>query len=321
MRVAVTGAAGFVGRRAVLDLRAAGLDIVPLVRRASGGEHEIVVGDLAEIGPTLSLPPLDACLHLAGRAHVLNDAADDPMEAYRRTNVEGTRRLLAAVIRAGCRHFVYVSSVKAAGERSVGAPLNPDDPMRPEDPYGISKAEAETLVREMCEAAGIAWTILRPPLVYGPGVAANFQRLLRLALSGLPLPLGAARNRRSMVFVGNLADAMRAVLTTPAGHGRVFYVSDGEDVSTVDLIRRIARAGERRAWLVPVPQAVLAIAAHLAGKTGEVRRLFDDLQVDARPLNEALDWNPPYTVDEALRLTIAGLPGHGGGSSEGGATR
>ena len=315
MRVAISGAGGFVGRRAIVDLRAAGLDVVPLVRRPGGADGEIVVGDLAEMAPALALPPFDACLHLAGRAHKLNDVAEDPLEAYRSTNVEGTRRLLDAAIRAGCRHFVYVSSAKAAGERSTGEPLHPDGPMRPEDPYGISKAEAEVLVRETCDGAGIGWTILRPPLVYGPGVAANFDRLLRLALSGLPLPLGAARNRRSMIFVGNLVDAMRAVLTTPESRGRVFYVTDGEDLSTADLIRRIARAGGKRAWLLAVPRSLLAIPAGLAGKGGEFRRLFDDLQVDARPTCEALGWRPPYTVDQALELTVAGLPGRGGGGA------
>ncbi|CAN7274449.1 NAD-dependent epimerase/dehydratase family protein [Brevundimonas sp. LjRoot202] len=313
MRVAISGARGFVGRRTVKDLGAAGFDVVPLVRRSGGTDDEIAVGDLAEIAPTLALPAIDACLHLAGRAHKLNDAAEDPLAAYRSTNVEGTRRLLDAVIRAGCRHFVYVSSVKAAGERSTAGPLHPDDPMHPEDPYGVSKAEAEILVRETCDAAGIGWTILRPPLVYGPGVAANFHRLLRLALSGLPLPLGAATNRRSMVFVGNLADAMRAVLTTPESRGRTFYVTDGEDVSTADLIRRIARAGGKRAWLLPVPRTLLALPARLVGKGGEFRRLFDDLQVDARPLREALHWTPPYSVDQALQLTVGGLQGQGGG--------
>jgi nucleoside-diphosphate-sugar epimerase len=312
MRVAVSGAAGFVGRRAVLDLRAAGLDIVPLVRRPCGGDHEVVLGDLGEIAPTLALPRIDACLHLAGRAHVLNDTAEDPLAAYLHINVEGTRRLLDAVIRAGCRHFVYVSSVKAAAERSTGEPLHPDEPMCPEDPYGISKAAAESIVREICDTAGIAWTIVRPPLVYGPGVRANFHRLLRLALSGLPLPLGAAMNRRSMVFVGNLTDAMRAVLTTPASHGHVFYVTDGEDLSTADLIRRIAHADGSRASLFAFPRALLEIAAHVAGKGGELRRLFDDLQVDARPLCELLHWSPPYTVDQALVLTVAGLQVKGG---------
>lgn len=309
MRIAITGAGGFVGRRAVADLRAAGFDVVPIVRRPTGADGEIIVGDLAKIAPTQPLPPLDACLHLAGRAHVLTDDAEDPLVAYRSTNVEGTRRLLAAVIAAGCRHFVYVSSVKAAGERSGGRPLHPDDPVQPEDPYGISKAEAEDLVRTVCSAAGVAWTIVRPPLVYGPGVPANFHRLLKLALSGLPLPLGAARNRRSMLFVGNLADALRAVLATKESHGRVFYVTDGDDVSTADLIRRIAQAGGRRARLIPVPRALLAVPARLLGKGGEFRRLFDDLEVDGRPTREALDWSPPYTVDQGLELTVAGLPG------------
>lgn len=312
MRVAVSGAAGFVGRRAVKDLTSAGFDVLPLVRRQGGVAGEIVLGDLDEMPPGQALPPLDACLHLAGRAHVLNDAAEDPLAAYRSTNVEGTRRLLEAVIRAGCRHFVYISSAKAAGERSTGRPLHPDDAVNPEDPYGISKAEAETLVRERCEAAGIGWTILRPPLVYGPGVTANFNRLLRLARSGLPLPLGAARNLRSMVFVGNLVDAMRAVLTTPASRGRIFYVTDGEDVSTEDLVRRIAKVDGRQAWLIPVPRALLAAPAGLLGKGGEIRRLFDDLQVDGRPLCEALEWRPLHTLDEGLRLTVADLPGRGG---------
>lgn len=315
MRVAITGASGFVGRRTLTDLTAAGFEVVRIERRSSGGAYEIAVGDLAELPSTLTLPPLDACVHLAGRAHVLKDVSGDPLELYRQTNVEGTRRLLDAVIRAGCGHFIYVSSVKAGGERSAGVPVHPDGPMHPEDAYGVSKAETEALVREVCGAAGIAWTIVRPPLVYGPGVPANFHKLMRIALSGLPLPLGAAHNRRSMVFVGNLSDAIRTMLTNPASWNRVFHVTDDEDVSTADLIRRIARAGGRRAWLLPFPRALLAIPAGLAGKGGEFRRLFDDFQVDVRPTCEALDWRPPFKVDQALALTVAALPGRGGGAA------
>lgn len=318
MRVAITGAGGFIGRRTVIDLRAAGFELVPVVRRAEGIDDEVVVGDLAQMPPGLALPPLDACLHLAGRAHVLKDTSDDVLAAYRSTNVEGTRRLLDAAIRAGCQHFIYVSSAKAAGERSTGgALLHPDDSMHPEDAYGISKAEAEAAVRQACAAAGIAWTIVRPPLVYGPGATANFHRLLRLALSGLPLPLGAAHNRRSMVFVGNLTDAMKTMLTVPESRDRVFYVTDGEDLSIADLVRRIAHAGGKRARLVAIPRALLAVAARLAGKNDEFRRLFDDLQVDARPTTVVLDWAPPHTVDEALRLTVAALTSRGGGTKVG----
>lgn len=306
MRVALTGAGGFVGRRVLSDLVACGVDVVPLVRKPGGIVGERVVGDLAELSADCDLPPADVCLHLAGRAHVMNDSADDVLAAYRRTNVEGTRRLLDAVIRSGIRRFVFVSSVKAAGERSPsGRPLRPEDAMHPEDAYGVSKAEAEALVREVCEAAGISWTIVRPPMVYGPGVPANFRKLVRLALSGLPLPLGAADNRRSMVFVGNLSDALKSTLTAEGAVGRVLYVSDGEDLSTADLVRRIARAGGRRALLVPVPRPVLGLLAALIGKGGEFSRLFGDLQIDSRSAREALGWTPPFTVDEALALTVA----------------
>lgn len=310
MRVALTGAGGFVGRRVLPDLVAAGFDVLPLVRRSGDHAGEIVVGDLAEMSSQQELPSIDVCLHLAGRAHILKDAEGDPLAAYRRTNVEGTRRLLEAVIRSGVQRFVFVSSAKAAGERSPpGRPLQPDDEMHPEDAYGVSKAEAETLVRETCDAAGVSWTIIRPPLVYGPGVPANFGKLMRLSLSGLPLPLGATDNRRSMVFVGNLSDALQSALTARGAAGRVLYVSDGEDLSTADLVRRIARAGGRRAWLVPVPRPVVGLLAGLVGRRGEFNRLFGDLQVDSRPTREALEWAPPFTVDEALALTVAGETG------------
>lgn len=307
MRVILTGAGGFVGRRVLSDLGDAGFDVHSLVRRPSGIAGEFVVGDLAELPADCDLPPADVCLHLAGRAHVMNDPEGDALAAYRRTNVEGTRRLLDAVIRSGVKRFVFVSSVKAAGERSgSGRPLKPDDAIHPEDAYGVSKAEAETLVRTVCESARVSWTIVRPPVVYGQGVPANFGKLVRLSLSGLPLPLGAADNRRSMVFVGNLSDALRSALTAEGAACRVFYVSDGEDLSTADLVRRIARAGGRRALLVPVPRPVLGLLAALIGKGGEFSRLFGDLQVDSRSAREALGWEPPFTVDQALALTVAG---------------
>ena len=210
-----------------------------------------------DIGPDTdwraALAGIDAIVHLAARAHVLRDSSADAHALYRAVNTLGALRLAEAAAAAGVRRFVFLSSVRVHGERSTGAPFTEASPLVAQDPYGRSKAEAERGLAALAAAGRLEPVILRPPLVYGPGARGNFARLVRLVARGVPLPLGAVRNRRSLIFVGNLVDAIVRSLDDPAAAGETFMVSDGEDVSTPELVRRIARALGKPARLVPVP--------------------------------------------------------------------
>jgi nucleoside-diphosphate-sugar epimerase len=316
--VLVTGAAGFVGCALCGHLAQHGIEVSralrrpalatlhpPEVRRAPAGD--IVVGD---IGPDTAwdaaLAGIDVVVHLAARVHVMDDKARDPLAEFRRVNVEGTRALAEAAARAGVRRLVFLSSVKVHGE-STTRPFVESDPPRPEDLYGISKWEAEQALAEVGRRTGIQYVILRPPLVYGPGVRANFLRLMRAVAAGVPLPFGAVENRRSLVFAGNLVDATRRCLEGQAVAGRTYLVNDGAALSTPDLVRRLAAALGVRPRLVPVPVRAMTAAARLLGKGGTLRRLTGSLEVDASALGRDLGWSPPFDVDTGLARTVSWL--------------
>ncbi|MXP10921.1 NAD-dependent epimerase/dehydratase family protein [Pseudoblastomonas halimionae] len=305
MKIAVTGANGFVGREVLRQLPQAGHSVVPLVRSASGLPGEVVTGNLDE--GRLSAQDLagcDAVIHLAARTHVMNETESDPLPEYRRANVEGTDRLLDAALAAGVGRVVFMSSVKAVGERSApGAPLGPDTPPEPEDAYGQSKREAEGLVQQRCEAAGIGWTIIRPPLVHGEGAQGNLQRLVRLIERGLPLPFGAVRNARSIVSVRNLAAAAIAATDATDAAGRVLHIAD-LTVSTPELIRELGRAVGRKPLLVPVPPALMTAVASVLGRGAEVQRLFGSLELETASSWGALGLDPPFDPREQLRASI-----------------
>jgi UDP-glucose 4-epimerase len=275
------------------------------VARIAGVDY-VTVGDLG--GATDWSAALDGCdvvIHAAARAHVLRDTAMDPAAEYRRVNVEGTLRLADQAIAAGVRRFVFVSSIKVHGEETAPQrPFRPDDVPAPSDPYGQSKLDAEEGVRARIEPAGLEWVIVRPTLVYGPGVRANFLRMLQWLRRGIPLPLAAVQNRRSLIALDNLAALLERCAVHPAAANQIFLAADGEDLSTPELLRRLARAMGRHARLLPVPPAALLIAASLAGRRDVVRRLVGNLQVDVSKTCERLDWSPPITVDEGLEKTV-----------------
>jgi UDP-N-acetyl-alpha-D-quinovosamine dehydrogenase len=303
--VLVTGANGFIGRALCQALAANGRDVRRAVRRldsAPGGA--IAVGD---IGPdtdwSAALEAVDCIVHLAARTHVLRETAPDSLAAYRRTNVAGTERLARAAAARGVRRLVYLSSVKVIGERTGERPYTEEDVVRPEDPYGVSKAEAERALAAIAKETGLPITILRPPLVYGPGVKGNFLRLLRLVARGVPLPLGAIDNRRSFIYLGNLVDAIVQVLDAPPAAGKTYLAADGEDLSTPGLVRALASALGVKPRLVPFPLAPLKLAAALAGRRAEFARLADSLQVDSTRIRRELDWRPPYTLAQGLEHT------------------
>lgn len=306
MRFAVTGATGFVGTEVLRQLAQAGHTAIPLTRRRSGLPGEIVVGDLGT-GPldAKALAGVEAVVHLAARTHVLDETAADPLEAYRRINVDGTQALLDAAVAAGVGRFVFVSSIKAVAERSeAGHPIAPDTVPHPEDAYGITKLEAEARVRQAGERGGIEVVILRPPLVYGPGVKANFSRLIKLIQSGMPLPFGGIRNRRSIVDVANLAAAIVCAGTAEGAAGRTLMVADAT-LSTPELIRAIADAAGVSCRLVPVPPAALRFLGTISGRGAEMQRLCGSLEIDVAQTGPALGWRPIRSLNEGLRAMVA----------------
>jgi nucleoside-diphosphate-sugar epimerase len=315
----VTGATGFVGGRACAALRARGYTVRAAVRAAGtppprDADEVTVTGDLTgEVDWTAAVAGADVVVHLAARAHVMRDRGPDLDAVYAAANVAPTARLAMAAAHAGVRRFVYVSSVKAAAERSL-RPLTESDAPAPEDAYGRSKLAAERALAEVAAGTGLEVTVVRPPLVYGAGVRGNFVRLLALARASgrVPVPLGGVSNRRSLVAVENLADALAAVAAHPAAAGETFYVTDGEDLATPELVRRLAAAMGVRARLVAVPAGVLRLTGALAGRGAEVGRLVGSLQVDDARLRSRCGWVAPVSGAEALARTASWYASSGG---------
>jgi nucleoside-diphosphate-sugar epimerase len=240
-------------------------------------------------------------VHTAARVHVLDERSVDPLAAFRKVNVDGTLDLARQAADAGVRRFVFVSSIKVNGESTrPGVPFTTQDPPRPEDPYGISKSEAELALRTLASQRGIEVVIVRPPLVYGPGVRANFRALMRLLTLPVPLPFGSIDNRRSMVSVGNLVDFLVRCIDAHAAANATFLVSDDEDVSTTGLMRRLAGAMKKRPWLLPVSPPILIALGAVGGQSERMRRLCESLQVDISGTRQALAWSPPSTLEQGL---------------------
>lgn len=305
MKIAVTGAAGFVGRALCSHLQAKDHVVVPLVRRACGLALEVVVGD---IGAATDWHPVlagcDAVVHLAARVHVMDDTAQDSLSLYRATNTEATLNLARQASQAGVKRFVFISTIKVNGEGRDTAYRETDVPA-PEDAYAISKWEAEQGLQRIVRETGLEVVILRPPLVYGPGVKANFLRLMKTIQRGWPLPLGAIHNRRSLLYLGNFVDAIRLCAEHPAAAGQTFLLDDGQAVSTPELIHAVARAMGRPTRLLAVPVGVLAFIGALLGKRAAMARLTGSLHVDSSAIRSHLGWTPPYSMEAGLAATVA----------------
>lgn len=304
LKILVTGADGFVGR-GVCDLLAQrGYTLVRAVR-GPAAPGELAIGEVnGETAWNVALQKApQAVVHLAARAHVMR-AANDDAGACRRTNVEGAVRLAEQCAAAGVRRFVFMSSVKVMGE-GCERPYREDDAPAPVGTYAAAKWEAEQRLREIAERSGMELVVLRPPLVYGRGVKANFLSLLRAVDRRIPLPLGAVDNRRSLLYLGNLADAAALCLTHPAAAGKTYLLSDDEDVSSAELVRRLAEALGRSPRLVAAPPYWLHWAARLAGRGGAADRLLGSLTVDGRAIRTDLGWSPPYTMRQGLAATAA----------------
>ncbi|WP_341313000.1 SDR family oxidoreductase [Paraburkholderia sp. IMGN_8] len=310
-RVLITGANGFVGKAVSRALLQRGDSVTGLVRRpqtTADGVREWIfdANDFEGIDERWPVAMhCDAVIHLAARVHMMQETVADPLAAYRSTNVTGALRVAAAARRAGACRFIFVSSIKAVAESSSGRPIGEDDDPAPSDPYGISKLEAERALVEYGRKSGLEIVIVRPPLVYGPGVRANFLQLMRAIANGVPLPLGAIVARRSLVFVDNLADALVHCTTDPRAAGQTFHVTDGRDLSVAELARALATQLHAPARLVPVPVGLLRLAGRLTGRSAQIDRLIGELRLDSSHICECLGWYPPYTVEHGLLETAA----------------
>lgn len=309
-RLLVTGSSGFVGRHLIQQLQGStDLQVRALVRRlpdvsASDVEY-VVLPDFSAVSPEHpAVQGVDVVVHLASRVHVMNDTEVDPLAAFRQVNVGHTLALARSAASAGAKRFVFVSSVKVNGEQTApGRPFRETDPSAPVDPYGISKMEAEEALKALALETGLEVVIVRPVLVYGPGVKANFESMMKWLVKRVPLPFGAIRNQRSLVALDNLVSLILTCTTHPAASNQTFLASDGEDVSTTELLRKLATALDAPARLIPFPQWVLACGATLLGKKALSQRLCGSLQVDITKAREVLGWHPPLTLEQGLEVT------------------
>jgi nucleoside-diphosphate-sugar epimerase len=302
--ILVTGATGFVGQRMVEHLRMIGRPVRLAVRSESALAGDIaMVGDIGpETDWSAALDGVETVVHLAGRAHVMARERD-PLTQFRKVNAAGTARLAQQAEAAGVRRFVLISSVKAAADATHEHSLLESDPVNPRSPYGVSKLEGERALWDV--ARRMQAVILRPPLVYGPGVRANFRTLLRLVDSGLPLPLGAVENRRSLISLGNLVDAIAVATTAPGAAGHIFFVTDGPPLSTPALIRYLAKALGKPARLVSFPPGLLMAAATLAGRRETAQSLIGSLAVNGQSFRAATGWAPPKSPQAAFSEAAA----------------
>jgi nucleoside-diphosphate-sugar epimerase len=299
--ILVTGANGFVGGALLAQLHARRLPTRGVSRESAPGCTTIGSIDAATDW-TEALADVHTVVHLAARVHVMRDTERDPLSAFRKANVEASLNLARQAARAGAKRFVFISSIKVNGELSrPGAPFRASDTPAPADPYGVSKREAEDGLLELGRHSGMEVVIIRPPLVYGPGVKANFLAMMRWLRRGLPLPFGAIHNRRTLVALDNLVDLIVVCLEHPAAANRIFLAGDAESLSTTVLLRRLAAALGTAPRLVPVPASLLETAAACLGKRSLAQRLCGNLELDISATRDLLAWRPPLSVDEGLR--------------------
>ena len=298
----VTGPDGFVGT----EVCGALLRRNHLVRGAQWtagpirkGCESVIVGDINKNTNWQSaFDNVDTVVHLAARVHVMKDAADDPLSAFREVNVEGTRRLADCAAAAGVQHFIFVSSIKVNGESTDEKPFTEKDTPNPENPYSISKWEAEQLLREIEVRTRMSVTILRPPLIYGPGVKANFMKMIQFIEKGMPLPLGSVDNKRSLLGLGNFVDLICLCVEEEATKGETFVVSDGQDLSTPQLIKRIGKSLKKKPLLLPIPVSLLHRFGQMTGSGKIIERLTGSLTIDSYKVRSMLNWRPPYSVEQ-----------------------
>lgn len=307
MKVLVTGGAGFIGRDLIPRLVEAGHEVVATSRNPQAVIPGATVHQIGDLGPGTdwrdALAGVEAVIHLAARVHVMSDTAADPMLENQRVNTDGTAKLAADAINAGVQHFIFLSTIKVNGETTSAQPFRASDAPAPQDPYAIAKRDAEMALRKLARIGGIRLDIIRPPLVYGPGVRGNFLSLMKLCRSGLPLPLGAIKNSRSLIFVGNVSSLIVCLLKKPDLPGGNYLCRDGDDVSTPELLRRVAAALGAPARVFPFPLFLLRLAGVLSGKSETLSRLTDSLAINDDVTRQDLDWTPPFNMVQGLQKT------------------
>jgi nucleoside-diphosphate-sugar epimerase len=309
-KVLVTGAGGFVGRHLCQALIASGFAVTGTTRSAAKLETSpnFDVRVIGDIGAPPNWEPLlsdvDFVVHLAARVHVMREASDDPLAEFRRVNCQGSINLAKSAAAAGIKRLVYVSTIKVLGEKTDGRAFCETDVAAPCDPYAISKMETEVALQRIAAEQGLEIVILRPPLIYGPGVAGNFLRLLGLVSTGVPLPLGMIRNSRSMLAVSNLSDVIQICLECSDAVGKTFLVADAEETSTPALFKMIGDCMGKPVRLLPVPERLLRIGGKLIGRSSEVARLCDSLQIDSKYTRDVLNWTPRTSLEEGIRSVV-----------------
>ncbi|MBC7786476.1 MAG: SDR family oxidoreductase [Methylophilaceae bacterium] len=313
MRILVTGASGFVGRALCTELLRQKHVVVAVVRNKNNAlgvsiETATVCAIDHHTDWSATLRHVDVVVHLAARVHVMRDHADNPLAEFRKVNVAGTLNLAMQAAKAGVKRFIFISSVKVNGEHTdVGIALTEESLVNPQDAYGISKLEAEQGLMLIAQQTGMEVVVIRPPLVYGAGVKANFATMMRMVKLCFPLPFGAIYNTRSFVYIDNLVSLILKCIDHPAAANQVFLVSDGHDLSTTELLRVCANALRVKSTLMPIPQKWIEIFAALIGKKEVAQRLCGNLQVDITKAHTLLDWMPPITVEEGLNATAIGF--------------
>jgi nucleoside-diphosphate-sugar epimerase len=308
MKILISGATGFVGKPLCDELFRMGRPVRAAVRldqkKVDNVENFAIAIIDHETDWKDALLGVSVIIHLAARVHFMKDTEPDPLNAFRNINVEGTLNLARQAVKAGVRRFIFISTIKVNGENTLlGKPFTCFDEPAPVDPYAISKREAEDGLRNIAKETGMEVVIIRPTLIYGPGVKANFHSMLSWLNKGIPLPFGAIDNKRSLVALGNLLDLIITCIDHPAAANQTFLVSDGEDMSTTELLERMAAALGKRARLLPLPMSLLHKVARLLGKQDLYQRLCQSLQVDMSKTKELLNWSPPISVNEALLKT------------------
>ena len=307
--ILVTGATGFVGHHLCNALLDSSLHIKAAVRSLPENPANLSIEWV--VIPTINadtdwreaLEGVEVVIHLAARAHIMHETAQDVLQAFRTINTEGSQNLARQAASFGVKRFIFVSTIKVLGEQSGLMALNADSPVNPQDPYGLSKFEAEQALQQCAKASGMEFVIIRPPLLYGAGVKGNFLRLMQWLQRGIPLPLAKINNQRSMVYVENLCDLIRICITHPQAANQILLITDREDFSTSELLIRLATALGKKARLWWLPRKALEIPARWFGKEAEVQRLFDSLQVDASETYRLLSWQPPFSAEQGLVKT------------------
>lgn len=312
MKVLITGATGFVGKVLCAELISQGHEIRAAVRTKVAPIKNVAMTMVGEIDHgtdwSTALRDIDVVIHLAARVHVMHDTVVDPLAEFRKVNVDGTLNLAHQAAKAGVKRFIFISSIKVSGEYTeADKPFKESDVANPQDAYGVSKFEAEQGLLQIAQQTGLDVVIIRPPLVYGAGVKANFASMMRAVKRGIPLPLGAIHNKRSFVYVGNLVSLITKCVDHPAAVNQVFLVSDGHDLSTTELLSACAVALDVRSRLLPVPQKLIEFSAVLVGKKDIAQRLCGNLQVDITKARTLLGWEPSVSVADGLKATELGL--------------